>query len=270
MRLVSYNVNSIAMRLSRVLKLLAEHQPDVVCLQETKSAPDGFPHAAFEDAGYVAADSSAGRWAGVALLARTDLGLTDVEQGLADAPVPEEARWVEATVAGMRVASVYVPNGRAVGTGTFREKLVFLEAMARRATTLGGTPAVIAGDMNVCPTDMDVWNPQRVHGSTHVTPDERERLEAVLEAGFVDAYRRMEPEESGFTWWDYRAGAFHKGMGLRIDLAMVSTSLAPGLERAWVDRDYRKPTKVPGTKPSDHAPLLVDVDLQTPNGRPDS
>ena len=250
------------MRSSRVVQLLNEHQPDVVCLQETKCAPDAFPHAAFEEAGYVAADCSAGRWAGVAVRARASLGLADPAYILPDAPVPDEARWVEATVASVRVISVYVPNGRAVGSDAFRDKLAFMEAMARRAASLRGSPAVIAGDMNVCPSDLDVWDPERVHGSTHVTPDERRRLQAVLDTGFVDAYRHAEPDEPGFTWWDYRAGAFHKGLGLRIDLALVSASLIPGLGRAWVDRNYRKPTKVPGTKPSDHAPLLLDIDIE--------
>ena len=259
MRLLTYNVNSIAPRLPRVLQMLGEYKPDVVCLQETKCAPDAFPGRAFEDAGYVVADCSAGRWAGVAVLARAELGLVDVGQDLADGPVPDEARWIEATVAGVRVVSVYVPNGRSVGSEAFGQKLAFLDAMARRAATLAGSPTVIAGDVNVCPADLDVWDPQRVHGATHVTPDERRRLQDVLDAGFVDAYRHLVPDEPGFTWWDYRAGAFHKGLGLRIDLAMVSAPLTAGLERAWVDRDYRKPTKVPGTKPSDHAPLLVDI-----------
>ena len=259
MRLVTYNVNSLGTRLSRVLALLAEHTPDVVCLQETKCRPEAFPEEEFADAGYASAHHSGGRWAGVAILAREGCELTDVTVGLAGEPSPEEARWVEAAVGPYRVASVYVPNGRAVGSETFREKLVFLEAMAARAAELASGPAMIAGDVNVCPADLDVYDVERVHGSTHITEDERGRLRAILDAGFTDAYRHLEPGEPGFTWWDYRAGHFHKGLGLRIDLAMVSDVVATRLRGARVDRDYRKPTKVPGTKPSDHAPLIVDL-----------
>jgi exodeoxyribonuclease-3 len=142
----------------------------------------------------------------------------------------------------------------------FATKLRFLEVMRARAERLAAGPAVIAGDVNVCPSDLDVWDVSKVHGATHVTPDERERLQAVLDAGFVDAFRSLHPDRSGFTWWDYRAGHFHKGFGLRIDLVMLSSHLSAGLRASEVERAYRKPTKVPGTKPSDHAPLLVDVD----------
>ncbi len=260
MRVVTWNVNSLSARLARVLAFLDEHAPDVLLVQETKSTPEAFPHAELEEAGYVAADHSGGRWAGVAVVARTELGVSDVQHGLAGEPDPDEARWVEATVGGaVRCASVYVPNGRAVGTETFADKLVFLEAMARRASVLAARPSVIAGDVNVCPTDRDVWDPSKLHGATHVTPEERSRLAAVLDVGFVDAYRSLEPDEPGYTWWDYRAGHFHKGFGLRIDLTLLTPDLAERLETCGIDRDYRKPSKVPESKPSDHAPLLVDL-----------
>lgn len=259
MRFISYNVNSLNARLPRLMSLIEEYEPDVLCLQETKTAPDKFPHLELRAAGFDAADNSGGRWAGVAVLARSELGIADVVTGLEGQPSPAEARWVEATVGDTRVVSVYVPNGRVVGSESFVEKLGFLEAMANRAATLADGRAFIAGDMNVCPTDLDVWNPAEVHGATHITEDERSRLRAVLDAGYVDAFRTVEPEEPGFTWWDYRAGHFHKGYGLRIDLALVSTALAVDLETARVDRDYRKPTKVRESKPSDHAPLIVDI-----------
>lgn len=259
MRLITYNVNSISTRLTRILALLDEHRPDVVCLQETKCAADAFPHEAFGRAGYVAADHSGGRWAGVAVVARADLGVGDASVGLPGAASPEEARWVEATVGGVRIVSTYVPNGQAVDSPAFRDKLTFLEAMRERAAVLAGGRAVIAGDLNVCPADLDVWDAAAVHGATHITDDERRRLRAVLETGFVDAFRTVHPDEPGFTWWDYRAGHFHKGFGLRIDLALLSEPLAGHLVGSSVERPYRKPTKVPGTKPSDHAPLVVDL-----------
>ncbi|MFP5332937.1 MAG: exodeoxyribonuclease III [Acidimicrobiia bacterium] len=257
MRVVTWNVNSLPARLERVLAFLDDHRPDVVLLQETKVGPETFPHLAFEAAGYSAVDHSGGRWEGVAVAARHGLGLGDPVRGLVGEPETSQARWLEVTVDGVTFVSVYVPNGRVVGSETFWTKLAFLEAMANRAAALGER-AVIGGDMNVCPSDLDVWDPAEVHGSTHITDDERRRLAAVVDAGFVDAFRKLHPEDPGFSWWDYRAGHFHKGFGLRIDLLLVGAALADGLTRAEVIRDYRKPSAVPGTKPSDHAPVLVE------------
>lgn len=259
MRVATWNVNSLPARLDRVLVFLAEHEPDVLLIQETKVAADTFPHLPIQAAGYSAADHSGGRWEGVAVLASHQLELTDVTLGLFGEPDTRQARWVEATVGDIRFVSVYVPNGRAIGTDTFEEKLRFLEIMADRAHSLGGR-AIIGGDMNVCPTDLDVWDPAEIHGGTHITPDERSRLQTVIDAGFVDAFRLLHPSEPGFSWWDYRAGHFHKGFGLRIDLLLVSEALSPALRSARIERDYRKPSKVAGTKPSDHAPLIVDFD----------
>ncbi len=151
-----------------------------------------------------------------------------------------------------------MPNGRAVGTDTFAEKLRFLEVLGAHVEKMPER-TIVAGDMNVCPTDLDVWNPAEVHGGTHVSAEERARFQAILDTGFVDTFRALHPEEPGFSWWDYRAGHFHKGFGLRIDIVLASGRLASGLEAARVARDYRKPTKVPGTKPSDHAPVIVDL-----------
>jgi len=260
MLLLTYNVNSITARLPRLLALLAEHRPDAALLQETKVSPAGFPHLPLLAAGYTAAEHSGGRWAGVAILARDDHTVEDVTAGLPGEPDLTQARWVEATVAGVRLASAYVPNGRSLVSPEFTAKLTFLDAMAERAAVLAGGDAVIAGDLNVCPTDLDVWDVTQVHGATHITPDERGRLQAVLDAGFVDTFRHSHPEEPGFTWWDYRAGHFPKGYGLRIDLALASHPLAARLSNAWVDRSYRKTSTVPDSKPSDHAPLLVRFD----------
>ena len=255
MRLVTWNVNSLRVRLPRLLELLAEHQPDVVCLQETKSAADAFPAAELAGAGYTAVHASGGRWAGVALLARAGLELADPVYGLPGDPVPDEARWCEATVSGIRVVSVYAPNGRALDSPEFPRKLAFLDAAIDRVTALRETPLIMSGDMNIAPADVDVYDPAAFTGSTHVSAQERDRLGQILErGGLVDAYRTLHPTEVQYTWWDYRAGNFHKGLGLRIDLALVSQGLVDRLRRCGIDRDYRK-----GTKPSDHAPLLVDL-----------
>ena len=253
-RLVTWNVNSLRARLPRVLELLAQHRPDVACLQETKVEPEAFPHAELAEAGYAAVDHSGGRWAGVALLARRPLEVEDGSAGLPGEPADSGARWLEGTVAGIRVATVYVPNGREVDSPPFEAKLAFLDAMGERAAQLAGTPQVLAGDMNVCRSDLDVYDPTAFVGSTHVTPAERERLERVLEHGLVDAFRHLHPDEEGYTWWDYRAGHFHRRMGLRIDLALVSRDLAERIEACGIDRGFRK-----GPKPSDHAPLLLDL-----------
>ncbi|MGH2915860.1 MAG: exodeoxyribonuclease III [Solirubrobacteraceae bacterium] len=258
MLIVTWNVNSLRARLPRVLQLLAEHRPDVACLQETKCAPGDFPHAELAQAGYGAVDCSGGRWAGVALLARDDLTLDrdHAVAGLPGDPVGSEARWCEATVAGLRFVSTYVPNGRALDSPEYPRKLAFLNAAIARAGELRAAPLVLAGDFNIAPADLDVYDPPAFVGGTHVSEPERARLALLLERGdLVDAYRTLEPDQVQHTWWDYRAGHFHKGLGLRIDLALLSASLAPRLRACAIARDYRK-----GPKPSDHAPLLVELD----------
>jgi exodeoxyribonuclease-3 len=251
-RLATWNVNSLKARMPRVLELLETHRPDVVFLQETKCEADAFPALELEAAGYRAAHHSAGRWAGVALLSREELG--DVSAGLPGEPAIDEARWIEATVGGLRAVSVYVPNGRAPGTPTYGDKLRFLDAMAARISELSEGPLVVAGDFNVCPTDLDVYDPAAFVGSTHVTPPERERFGALLDAGTVDAFRELHPGEPGFTWWDYRQGHFHRKLGLRIDAHLVSGPLADRIQSCGIDRSFRK-----GPKPSDHAPLLLEL-----------
>jgi exodeoxyribonuclease-3 len=197
----------------------------------------------------------------VAIVAREGLALGDPVTGLPGELRDDEARWIEAAVGGLRVVSTYVPNGREVGSPTFEEKLAFLDAAAARVAALHeqGAPLAVVGDFNVAPADIDVYDPEAFVGSTHVTAEERGRVEAILAAGeLVDAFRHLHPDEVGYTWWDYRQGHFHRKMGLRIDLALVSAALAPGLERVGIERNYRK-----GSKPSDHAPLVAQLSAQT-------
>ena len=248
MKLVTWNVNSLAVRMPRVLELLAQHAPDAVLLQETRAEPDAFPADELRAAGYESAHHSAGRWAGVAILSRTPL--EDVCAGLAGEPAVDEARWIEATTAGLRLASVYVPNGREVGHPEYVKKLAFLDAARERIGTLD----VLGGDFNVCPADIDVYDPAAFAGSTHVQPEERARFAALLDGGHVDAFRALHPDEPGFTWWDYRQGHFHRKMGLRIDAFLVARALADRIQACGIDRNYRK-----GPKPSDHAPLLLEL-----------
>jgi exodeoxyribonuclease-3 len=254
---VTWNVNSLRARLPRVLELLETHQPDVVALQETKCSPANFPALELAQAGYEAVQSSGGQWAGVALLARRPLSLKEPVLELEGDSVPLEARWCEATVEGVRFVSTYVPNGRTLESPEYPRKLEFLAAAADRAETLRTQAPdrglLIAGDINIAPADADVYNPAAYVGATHVSEPERSALASVMErGGLVDSYRVLEPDATQFTWWDYRAGNFHKNVGMRIDLALIDRELADRLLGCSIDRDFRK-----GLKPSDHAPLLV-------------
>lgn len=255
MKIATWNVNSLGARMPRVLEFLGLHRPDIVCLQETKSDPASFPVVELAAAGYSAIHHSAGRWAGVAILARHGLPLADGTAGLPGELRTEEARWIEADVAGLRVASAYVPNGRSVDSVWFDEKLGFLDAIRARVAELRGSgrSLIIAGDLNVTRADRDIYDPAAFAGSTHVTPQERSRLAAILRSGgLVDAFRHLHPEAQQFTWWDYRQGHFHRGLGLRIDYILVSEMAAPDLTSCGIERDFRK-----GIKPSDHAPLIA-------------
>ncbi len=260
MRLVTWNVNSLRARLPRVVELLSAHRPDVLCLQETKLAADAFPHAELAAVGYRAVESSEGRWNGVALVVPATAEVGDPSPDLPGDPVPDEARWLEGTVGGVRVVSVYVPNGRAVDDPWYPRKLGFLAAMRDRVAALAvDGPVVVAGDFNVAPADADVWDLAAFPpGATHVTPSERDAIGALLGAGLRDAQRVVLPEGAAFTWWDYRGGAFHRGHGLRIDLVLASTAL--GVADVEVLRAFRKQGP-DGEKPSDHAPVLADLEV---------
>jgi exodeoxyribonuclease III len=249
MKLATWNVNSLKVRMPRVLELLEQHRPDLLFMQETKCEPHGFPLLELEAAGYRAVHHSSGRWEGVALLARAELG--EVRAGLAREPERHEARWLEASVDGLRAVSVYVPGGRSPDSPFYEDKLRFLEAMAARIAELSSEPLVVGGDFNVCPTDLDVYDPAAFAGATHVTPAERDRFHALLEAGTMDAFRELHPNDPGFTWWDHRQGHFQRRMGLRIDAFLLSRPVAGDLVECRIDRSFRT-----GSIASDHAPLL--------------
>lgn len=257
MRLATWNVNSVGARLPRLLDWLETRQPDVACLQELKCTEEAFPHLPVQALGYDAAIHADGRWNGVAVLSR--VGLDDIRRGLADEPgFPEpESRAVAATCGGVRVRSVYVPNGRTPDDPHYAYKLEWLAAL--RATVAAELPTypdlVVTGDFNVAPTDADVWDRAAFEGSTHVTPAERAELEALRGLGLADLVPRPGKGPNPFTYWDYRGGSFHKDLGMRIDHAYVTPSVAGRVSDAWVDRDARK-----GRQPSDHAPVVVDLE----------
>jgi exodeoxyribonuclease-3 len=255
MRLATWNVNSLPARMPRVLEWLQSARPDVLCLQETKIADSAFPHEELQSAGYQSAHDGDGRWNGVAILSR--VGLQDVSRGLPDGPgFPEpERRAIAATCGGVRVWSVYVPNGRALDDPHLQYKLEWLGALreSARAELASGLPLAVCGDFNIAPADRDVWDPAEFVGSTHVSAPERRALQEILSLGLTDLQPRALKGEP-FTYWDYRAGNFHKGLGMRIDLLLVDARLQQRVEDAYIDRDARK-----GTKPSDHAPVVMDL-----------
>lgn len=256
MRVATWNVNSLKARLHRVEAWLAEVAPDVVCLQETKSSDEAFPHLAFAALGYQTVHHGEGRWNGVAIISR--VGISDVVEGFAPGiGADHEARLLTATCGGLRLATVYVPNGREVGHEQWRHKLDWLDRLVLHLDAVAdpGDEVAVLGDFNVAPDDRDVWDPAAAHGGTHVSAEERAALERVCGWGLVDLLRRRHHESGLFTWWDYRAGNFHKHLGMRIDLALASAPVAERLSWVLVDRNARK-----GTKPSDHAPLVFELD----------
>lgn len=255
MRLATWNVNSLGARLPRVLEWIEDKQPDVLCMQETKQTDEAFPTATFADLGYESTHHGQGRWNGVAIVSR--VGLLDPAAGFGTEEDSYGARLVAATCADVRVHSVYVPNGRSLEDEQYKFKLAWLARLPAYLTDTcdPGEDVAVCGDFNVAPDDRDVWDPAHFEGATHVSGPEREALAAILEWGLEDAFRKNSPDGGVFSWWDYRAGDFHEGRGMRIDLVLLSRSLMDRASSAAIDRNARK-----GKKPSDHAPVVVELD----------
>jgi exodeoxyribonuclease-3 len=261
-RVVTWNVNSVKQRMPRLLPWLEQRQPDVVCLQETKLVDDAFHQllgAELADRGYSVALHGEAQWNGVAILSR--VGLEEIVLGIPGGPgFPHpEARAVSATCGGVRIHSVYVPNGREPDSEHYHYKLAWLAAL-REMVRAGPRDAMVCGDMNIAPADADVFDPDAYVGQTHVTPQERAALAELGALGLHDVVRDRWPTERVFTYWDYRAGMFHQDLGMRIDLVLASAPVADRVRAAWVDRLARK-----GKGPSDHAPVIVDLD-EAPDG----
>ena len=256
MRIATWNVNSLKARLDKVVWWLERARPDVLLLQETKLADTDLDvaRAALTGAGYELAHRGEGRWNGVAIASRC--GIEDVVQNFD--PAFTEARFLSAVCGGVRVATLYAPNGRSVASEHYVAKLAWFEGLARwlAATRSADEALVLGGDFNVAPADDDVWSTAAVHGGTHVSPAERDAFAKLVAWGLVDAYRQVHPEPHRYTWWDYRAGCFHKNFGMRIDHLLVTRSLAKRVVASEIDREARKGKPIP----SDHAPLTIDVD----------
>jgi exodeoxyribonuclease III len=268
MRIATWNVNSLKARLEKVTWWLDRAKPDVLLMQETKLADTDAPAETFREAGYELAHHGEGRWNGVAIASRSGMEavVTNFGEPLRTAKTSEtgdeeplaEARMISAECGGVRVVSLYAPNGRLVDSPFYEAKLVWFDRLARwlDEAVKSGTPMVLGGDFNVAPEDADVWDPKACHGGTHVSEREREAFARLLRSGFIDAYRLHHPEKGRFTWWDYRAGNFHKNFGMRIDHLLVTASLKSRVVWAEIDREARKGKPLP----SDHAPLVIDVD----------
>jgi exodeoxyribonuclease-3 len=256
MRIATWNVNSLKVRLPRVEEWLGYADADVVCLQETKMADATFPHLGFSALGYESVHHGDGRWNGVAILSR--VGIDDVAMGFSEGlEADQDTRLITATCRGVRVCSVYVPNGRAIGDPHYDYKLSWMERLRHHLDQVAAPndPVAVCGDFNVAPDDRDVWDPAAFIGSTHVSPPERDALAHLKSWGLEDAFRLRYEQDRLYTYWDYRAGDFHEHRGMRIDLILVSKPLAQQVTWAIVDRNARK-----GKLPSDHAPLVADVD----------
>lgn len=274
MRIATWNVNSLKARQEAVELWLARAEPDVLLIQETKLSDADAPIMPLRMVGYEVAHHGEGRWNGVAILSR--VGIEDVVTNFGDGPVRDssagssvaageddfdpfhEARMVSAVCGGVRVASLYAPNGREVGSPFYEGKLRWFERLSRwlAETRSPSEPLVLGGDYNVTPSDDDVWSPARAHGGTHVSEPEREALARLRAWGLVDAYRAVQPARGRFSWWDYRAGMFHRNEGMRIDLLYSTAPVVARVVWSEIDREARKgpPT------PSDHAPVVMDLD----------
>lgn len=254
MRIATWNVNSLKARLPRVLAWINDVKPDVLLLQETKMTDKAFPALTFSEMGYESAHFGQGQWNGVAIL--SNVGLTAAVPNFATGEPDAEARIITANCGGIKVVSVYVPNGRALDHEHYQYKLRWLDQLAAHVATIASpTDAlVVAGDFNIAPADIDVWDMKALAGSTHVSQPERDRLAALHAWGLRDIVREQHPEAGIYSWWDYRNGSFHRGWGMRIDLALVTECVAQETRWSVIDRNARK-----GEQPSDHVPVVIEV-----------
>jgi exodeoxyribonuclease-3 len=256
-RIATWNVNSLTARLPRVEEWIGYAHPDVLCLQETKQADSAFPHDAFATLGYETAHHGDGRWNGVAIVSR--VGLSEVFSGMASHDDAQGTRLIAADCGGVRVMSVYVPNGRSLDSEHYPAKLAWLARLRSLLdeTTSPDRPVAVCGDFNVAPEDRDVWDPTQFEGMTHVSQPERDALADLESWGLVDVFRRLYDDDNLFSWWDYRGGSFHRHRGMRIDLILVTEVLARRTSYGLIDRNARK-----GEKPSDHTPVFIDTAVE--------
>ncbi len=268
MRIATWNVNSLKARLEKVTWWLERARPDILLMQETKLANEEVPALEFRSAGYEIAHHGEGRWNGVAIASLKGIEdvITNFDEPLRPARTTDvsddeplaEARMLSAVSGGIRFVCLYAPNGRVVGSPFYEAKLAWFDRLSRwlEGALKPSEPIVLGGDLNVAPEDIDVWDPRACHGGTHVSGPERKAFARLIQWGLLDVYRRQHPERGRYSWWDYRAGNFHKNFGMRIDHLLVSAPLAERTVWSEIDREARKGKPIP----SDHAPLVIDID----------
>lgn len=257
LRIASYNINGINSRLGILTRWLEAFRPDIVGLQELKCTDDAFPHAAIEALGYSAIWHGQRSWNGVALLSKVGAPV-ETRRALPDDPKPEQSRYIEAAICGILVGNFYAPNGNPRPGPKFDYKLEWMDRLAEHAQALvdGGVPAVLIGDFNVIPTDLDVYKPERWIKDALFAPEAREKYRALVGQGWTDAIRHLHPDERIYTFWHYWRNSFERDAGIRIDHALLGPSLAKGLDGAGVDRTPRS-----WEKTSDHAPIWIEVSI---------
>jgi exodeoxyribonuclease III len=276
MRVATWNVNSLKARQEAVEKWLERAAPDILLIQETKLTDSDAPVMPLAMLGYDLLHHGEGRWNGVGIVTRKGLKVEEVVTNFGDGPVRDsgpgaakdfseedfnpfdEARMLSALVDGLRIVTIYAPNGRVVGSPFYTGKLTWYERLSRwfAETRKTSEPLVVGGDFNIAPTDDDVWDARAVHGGTHVSEPERAAFRSLLDWGLTDAYRLRQDAPGRFSWWDYRAGNFHKNLGMRIDHLLVTKPVAKRVVAAEIDREARKGPPIP----SDHAPVTIDLD----------
>lgn len=255
LRIASYNINGIASRLPVLLRWLEEFAPDVACLQELKCTDQAFPAQALADAGYSAIWHGQPRWNGVAILSR--LGdPVETRRGLHGDPDDDHSRYIEAAIAGILVGNLYLPNGNPKPGPKFDYKLKWMDRLAGHARGLlkADVPAILIGDFNVIPTDLDVYKPERWKKDALFSPEAKARFAEIIGQGWTDAIRHLNPDDRVYTFWAYWRQAFERDSGIRIDHALLSPALAKRLVAAGVDREPRG-----WEKTSDHAPIWVEL-----------
>lgn len=256
MRIASWNVNSVRSRLDQLGAWLARAAPDVICLQETKAEDEKFPMRELEEVGYRFATFGQKTYNGVAIGARFGLAIEDVKRNLDGDDAEAQRRMIAATIEGIRIINVYVPNGQTPEAPAYTYKLDWLARLRREldAHCTREQEVFLCGDFNVAPTDLDVHDPKKWEGCVLVTPEERAALRHVMDFGLIDTFRAHHEGPGLYSWWDYRMGAFRKNHGVRIDLALVTKSLAARCTASTIDRRPRELDR-----PSDHAPVVVDI-----------
>ncbi len=252
LKVATWNVNSVRARMPVITTWLEKKNPDILCMQELKATDEQFPAEEFSELGYRSAVNGQVRWNGVAIISRSPL--SDIQTDLSGF-LPEQSRMISATIAGIRLINVYVPNGGDVDHPKFQEKLRYFEILREYALN-SADPTVILGDFNVAPCSIDTHSPIEQEGTICYHPLEREQIKLFAKAGFSDVFRKFQPEDQAYSWWDYRAASFRRNRGMRLDLVLANSSAGEMITDCLIDREPRS-----WLKPSDHTPVIFDIEI---------